>query len=479
MRENMIQKLTFLVIFIALVSNSLQAEVSMGKIFDNGMVLQRDLPVSIWGKADPGEKVLVSFAGQEVNTVADEKGAWLLKLSPLATSNKGQTLTIQGNNKLTFEDILVGEVWLCSGQSNMAGRFGKTTKMDPAVFQRDLTKFRFSSPRGWHTLSTETQNLISRVSFHFGIELYKKLNIPIGLIMRYNSGTPIQSWMPKDASETIRKKLNIAAHWNDDNSNRAASFQFEDKIRPILPATFRGVIWYQGERNAKSELGYEYDELLAFHIATWRQLWAEQSNTSLRKFPFYYVQVPTQESPVEAEWPWLRDRMRRALDKTENTGMAIFYDYGPSLHPENKKPAGERLSLWALAKDYGQSDLVHCGPLLDTANFSKGQATLTFKHTGSGLQNKNGGTELKFFEIAGQDGRYVAAKAQIIGKTVVVKSSEVTNPIYVRYLFRKAQANPEVSLINAEGLPASSFITDNIKPERIGFTPKVKARSKK
>jgi sialate O-acetylesterase len=148
--------------------------------------------------------------------------------------------------------------------------------------------------------------------------------------------------------------------------------------------------------------------------------------------------------------------------------MAVFYDYGPSLHPDNKQPAGQRLSLWALAKDYGRKELVHSGPLLDKVKVDGGKAVLSFKHVGGGLKSKSGGNDLKFFDIAGKDGKYAPATARIEGHTVVVQSDKIPQPVYVRYLFRKPEPNPEVSLINAEGLPASSFITDNSKPKRIG-----------
>ncbi|MDG1872502.1 MAG: serine hydrolase, partial [Mariniblastus sp.] len=184
------------------------------------------------------------------------------------------------------------------------------------------------------------------------------------------------------------------------------------------------------------------------------------------QFPFYYVQVPTQESPVEAEWPWLRDAMRRALEATENTGMAVFYDHGPSLHPHDKNVAGQRLARWALAKDYGYDDLVHSGPLLESVLYQNGDAILSFKHVGGGLRSFDGKKGLNFFELAGADGKYFPAVAVIRNNKVVCHSAEVSNPKYVRYLFRKSQPNPEVSLINAEGLPASSFITDEFKPPR-------------
>lgn len=462
-----IPKLTFVLCTLALVSTAI-AEVKVPVIFDDNMVLQRDLPVPIWGTASPGEKVSITFDDQNHTTTADDQGKWMVKLNPLKASKTEKDMTIKATNTITLQGVLVGEVWLCSGQSNMADSFNpqKGRLIEEEYFNSDLSGLRLSTRRGWEKITKRAQWSLSRVSFYFGRKLYKELDIPIGLILRYNSATPIQAWMPKDASEVIRKKLNIPADWNDAVDIRNPAVQFNDKIAPIVPIAFRGVIWYQGERNAKAQTGWEYDDLLAFHIKTWRQLWATQSGTKLRKFPFYYVQVPTQESPVDAEWPWLRDRMRRALDATENTGMAVFYDHGPSLHPENKQPAGERLALWALAKDYGRNELVHCGPLLDEVKIKDAKAVLTFKHVGGGLKNKSGEKNLQFFEIAGKDGKYVPADAWIERDTVVVQNSKIPKPVYVRYLFRKPNPNPQVSLINAEGLPASSFMTDDFKPER-------------
>jgi sialate O-acetylesterase len=342
------------------------------------------------------------------------------------------------------------------------GRF-----IEAEFFEKDLSAFRTFGRNGWTSITPETQRSVSRVSFYFGMELYEELDIPIGLILRYNSATPIQAWMPKDASEVIRKRLGIPADWSENNSRIGSpAVQFDSKIADIVPYAFRGVIWYQGERNAKTFTGWEYRHLLPFHIQTWRELWAARAGTTPRKFPFYYIQIPTQESPVDAEWPWLRDAMRRALDTTENTGMVVFYDYGPSLHPENKRVAGERLALWALAKDYGRDGLVYSGPLLDQVSIQGNKAVLSFNHVGGGLKSKSGEKALKFFEIAGADGKYVPADAVIEGDTVLVQSGKVSAPVYVRYLFRKPEPNPEVSLINAEGLPASSFMTDDFMPPR-------------
>ncbi|MHC4502423.1 MAG: sialate O-acetylesterase, partial [Planctomycetota bacterium] len=198
-------------------SSAAVAEVKVASLFSDNMVLQRELPVPVWGTASPGEKITVSFAGQRLSATADEKGGWMVKLSPLGTSKTGRNLVVRGSNTVTFSGVLVGEVWLCSGQSNMAGKFvaSKGRRIEAKAFEMDLSGFRFSARRGWYVLSQRSQGLLSRVAYYFGIELYKELKVPVGLILRYHSGTPVQAWMPKDASEVIRKKLAIPEGWND------------------------------------------------------------------------------------------------------------------------------------------------------------------------------------------------------------------------------------------------------------------------
>ena len=448
-------------------ASAAMAKVQLPNLFTDHMVLQRDLPVPIFGTASPGEKISVMFNGQTVEATADDAGKWMVKLAPLKTSKTGKEMVVEGSNTITLSDILVGEVWLCSGQSNMAGKFStaKARSIDPKDLARDHSGFRFCNKNGaWETLDEKSQSRCSRVGYYFGIKLYRELAIPVGLIQCASSGTPIQSWMPAAVAEEIRKELAIPAHWGDPKNPDRANKEYDAWIKPILPVTFRGVIWYQGERNAKTQTGWEYKDLLTRLIKTWRETWAAAAGTPLRKFPFYYVQVPSQIEGME--FPWLRDSMRRALDMTENTGMAIFYDHGPDLHPENKKPSGERLALWALANDYGQPNLVHCGPLLENVSINGNTATLTFKHSGNGLENASGEKNLRFFEIAGKDAQYVPADARIEGNTIVVHSVKIAEPVFVRYLFWKGEPNAEFSLMNAEGFPASSFITDDFKPPR-------------
>jgi len=451
-------------------------EVKVAGIFSDHMILQRELPVNIWGTASPNEIVTVSFAGQSVEAKADSNGDWLLKLAPLKMSKKPQSMTIKGENTIELSDVLIGEVWLCSGQSNMADSFCSKEghALDPNDYKRDHSLLRVSPSRGqWTLFGKDSLRRFPRVGYYFGMKLIENIDMPVGLIHQARSATPIQGWMSPDAAEKVRVKLNIAKHWNDPKNPHTGGLQFNECIKPIIPATFRGVIWYQGERNAKTQTGVEYKELLVTLIESWRELWAQKSGSKLRKFPFYYVQVPTQgdKGGVAMEWPYLRNSMRMALDLTENTGMAIFYDWGPSLHPSNKKVAGERLALWALAKDYGKTNIVPCGPLLDKVTIDGNKALLSFKYIGGGLKNKSGEKNLKFFEIAGEDAKYVSAEATIQGDIVVVESDKVSAPIYVRYLFRKVKPDAEVSLINAEGLPASSFLTDSVMPFRPEIEP--------
>ncbi len=463
---------TFLIVLIfALMPSLSHADVTLPKIFSSNMVLQRELTVPIWGTADAGELVTVKFAGQSKQAKADTDGKWMVHLDPLATSKQQQTLLVEGKNAVELTGVLVGEVWLCSGQSNMADSFNssKNRHIEPEYFEKGLTRMRVSTRLGWTGIDEKTQRTISRVGFYFGEKLYRELDVPIGLILRYNSGTPIQAWIPKDDSEVIRKRLGIPEGWNDVQENRNPGVQYADKIDPIVPVCFRGVIWYQGERNAKAQTGFEYRQLLPCMIENWRQLFARRSGLPERKFPFYYVQVPTQDAT--GEWPWLRDAMRRALATTENTGMAVFYDHGPSLHPHDKHYAGERLALWALAKDYGRSELQYSGPLLKNVEFRGNTAQLSFDHVVDGLSNPTGDdSDLDYFEIAGEDGKYVLAKAKIVGDQVHVTSPQIDTPKYVRYLFRKPEPDPAISLVNSAGLPASSFMTDEFKPPREPIT---------
>jgi len=473
-------------LLVLTLAGAVKAEVKMSRMFGNDMVLQRELPVPIYGWADPGEKVTVTFAGQEKSTPAGNDGKWQVVLDPLEMSRSGQTLTVKGSNTLSFKGVLVGEVWLCAGQSNMAGSFGDKHPWTDEYNKLKLKHLRFCAKTraSWGDITERTSARLSRVAFYFGLHLYQELDIPIGLITRHNGGTPIQAWMSSGDAEMIRKKLDIPEDWREEGKKiRNPGFQYDDKIsadnkvQGVVPYAIRGVAWYQGERNAKGNTGWEYDKLLAHFIDCWRKDWGERSGLETRKFPFYYVQIPTDIHLRSYEFPWVRDRQRRALEITENTGMAIFWEEGPGLHPADKELAGKRLALLALAKNYGRKDLVYSGPLLDDVRYADGKARLSFAHVGGGLRERNGKDKLDYFELAGEDVKYHPAEAVIDGDEVVVTSAAVSDPKYVRYLFNangaveesteggagdKGSAN--FSLMNAEGIPAAAFMTDDEIP---------------
>jgi sialate O-acetylesterase len=472
--------LSTLLAAIILATSTLQAEVSLSKMFSNNMVLQRELPVAIWGQASPAEAVTVAFAGQDKSTKADKDGNWRVLLDPLETSSQGLQMLVRGPaNEITLNNILVGEVWLCAGQSNMAGRFGKSQSIPKEAFKHGLKRMRFHDRKDWDDIDEKSQRRLSRVAFFFGYELYKDLDVPIGLIPRHNGGTPVQAWMSAADAEEIRVELGIEEHWREEvkKKQRGPGYQYNDKIKHVIPFTFRGVIWYQGERNAKAQTAWEYDRLFTHFIESWRKDWGERAGLPARDFPFYFVQIPTDIHIRGYEFPWVRDRQRRSLELVENTGMAIFWEEGPGLHPADKSLAGKRLSLLAFSRTYGRKGIVDCGPLLDDVIIKGDQAHLSFTHIGSGLKERNGKSTLDYFEVAGADLLYHPANARIDGDTVVVSSPEENEPKYVRYLFnvyegvtesaegaKGDEGSGKFSLMNAEGIPASSFITDDAKP---------------
>ena len=460
---------------VLLLSPLANAEIKPDPLFSSHMVLQRNMAVPIWGKAAANEKITLTFAGQTVKTTADKTGAWKVKLKPLKTSKTPQTMTLAGSNTIKLTDILVGEVWLASGQSNMALCLGSGLRPEtPKATDCSQLRFQTRKNRPWVVVDETTRKQLSAVAFYFGNKLNCDLDIPIGLVVRAHSGSPIQSWISPETAAAMEKKLDLPTHWGDPANPKLVARDFNPHILPIAGMAMRGAIWYQGERDAKTDTSWEYQYLLPALVDEWRTLWAERAGCAKRNFPFYYVQVPVQTTSTVDEWPEIRDAMRRALDTIPNSGMAVFYDYGPGLHPRNKLPAGERLALWALAKDYGKK-IVYSGPLLKSMTIKGNRAILEFDHIGGGLKNKSGKPDLDFFQIAGKDGVYHPALAQIVGKTVVVSAKLAPKPVHVRYLHRKAKPSPVVSLVNAEGLPASSFMTDNTKPKR---TPRPEPKPK-
>ena len=501
--------LAALLLFISASSLS-RADVKLPACISDHMVLQRDLAVPIWGWADPGETVTVTIADQSRSATADKQGRWMVRLEKLAAGGP-HTLKVAGSNTVAIEDVLVGEVWVCSGQSNMAMTVSRTVNAEKEIASSDYPQIRmFTSARtpavepasdvqgSWAVCTPQTVGGFSATGFYFGRELHNDLDVPIGLLHSSWGGTAVEAWTSLPAQQEIselqpvfdawpavgkwNKRQAMAGYrekvaaWEERaerlkeqgkkaprkptvptdpalNQNRPANL-FNGMINPLVPYGIRGAIWYQGERNAKG-LAHLYQIQLPTLIADWRARWGQGD------FPFLWAQLPNyktpQAAPVENDpWVTVQEAMFKSLS-VPNTGMAINIDVGEAkdIHPKNKQAVGKRLAIWALAKTYGRSH-VPSGPLYDDVRFEGSKAVLRFRHVGSGLTAQGG--ELRGFAVAGQDRQFVVARARIVGDTVVVSSTDVSQPTAVRYAWAP---NPDCNLYNEEGLPASPFRTDD------------------
>jgi sialate O-acetylesterase len=480
---------------------------NLPRSFSDHMVLQRDLPVRIWGWAEPAQEVEVSFAGQKKTTTAAESGKWMVTLDPLAASaDPGELSVVAGSQRLTFKNVLVGEVWICSGQSNMEWTLDATDKAKEFIAAANYPQIRqFKVPHvtnpkpqkdlpgEWKVCSPTTVPQFTGVGYHFGLQLYKKLNVPIGLINTSWGGTRIEPWTDPEAfalSPKLKSVSDFIAH-ADENYRRSVSNKlnqiqtwvnqtrealekqtdipafpgpipehplsqagnataiYNAMVAPLVPYGIRGAIWYQGESNNGE--GMLYFEKMKALIGSWRRLWGQGD------FPFLYVQLAPYRYGNPEALPGIWEAQCAALS-IPNTGMAVITDIGnvSDIHPRNKEEVGRRLSLWALAKTYGQQGLEYCGPIYKSMKVEDNKVILTFDH-GEGLKSLDG-KPLAWFTIAGEDKHFTEAKAEIVGDTVVVSSEALPNPVAVRFAWRETA---EPNLVNGAGLPASPFRTDS------------------
>jgi sialate O-acetylesterase len=452
-------------VILHLVCATVRADVRLPSIFGDHMVIQRELPVKIWGWADEDEKVTVTLAGQKVVTTTDAGGKWVVELMPVQRCGP-HVMTVTGNNKLEVKDILVGEVWVCSGQSNMQWSVRQSANPDEEIAAADFPNIRLftvvrkiaETPQddcqgSWSACSPETVAGFSAVGYFFGRTLNKELDVPIGLINSSWGGTIAEAWTSGPGLEDepdFEPILQRAATFNPKTPNQA-SVLFNGMIQPIIPVGIRGAIWYQGESNCgRAE---QYQKLFPALILDWRRNWGQG------EFPFLFVQLaPFRYGRADpANCAELREAQRLTLETVPNTGMAVTTDIGnvKDIHPKNKQEVGRRLALWALAETHGK-DLVFSGPLYESMSVEDGKIRIRFKHACGGLVAKAG--PLTHFTIAGADGNFVSAGAEIDGETVVVHSDEVKEPAAVRFGWRD---DAEPNLFNAAGLPASPFRTDD------------------
>lgn len=493
----------------------LRAEVRLPAIFGDHMILQAGDRTPVFGWAEPGESVTVQFAGQTQTAKADQSGRWLVCFDTIAVNSQGRSLTIRGENTIQLSDVVVGEVWLASGQSNMAMNVAKSIGGPEAVESADcrlVRVFRVSpsdvSPleplddcRGaWAVASPESVPALSAVGYFFIRDLQKELDVPVGLINSAWGGTCCEFWTSREAleSDPITRPL-----WDDfkksvDSFDPATATPKEEvdrlmkefrlrnaearrlkarlprppkivgspakkrytpcnfyntMIHPIVPYGIRGVLWYQGESNRVRAA--QYQMLFPLMIADWRHRWGRPD------MPFYFVQLANinnpNDEPVDGEWARLQWAQLMSLRNTSGTGMAVINDGTDlTLHPRHKKMVADRLLLWALAKTYGLEDVRFTGPIYKSYRKEGDKIRVSFDYA-EGLRSSDG-QPLRRFQIAGADRNWVWANAEIDGDDVVVSHPDVKEPQAVRYAW---SGNPAgANLTNASGLPASLFKTD-------------------
>jgi sialate O-acetylesterase len=484
------------------------AEVRLPALISDHMVLQQEAGANIWGWAAPGEKVSVAFAGQKVDAVTDAEGEWRVQLSALKAGTTGD-LVIAGTNTVTVRDVLVGEVWLGSGQSNMEWSVAHSARPQEEIAAANFPQIRMFTVQKsaqlepqldckgkWEVCTPESVPRFSAVAYFFGRKLHQDLKVPVGLIHSSWGGTPAEYWTPNSVLAAGTDFKSILDSWEAAKANYpqakakydeamaawkvaaekakaegtnppsaphpprggdavgAPGSLFNGMIAPLVSYTIQGVIWYQGESNAwQAEL---YRKLFPTMIMAWRQLWGAE-------LPFFYVQlanfnarnVPPTGQPEESQWAELREAQLLTLE-LPRTGMAVAIDIGEGsdIHPKNKQEVGRRLALIAEATVYFQ-EVEFSGPLFAGSQIEEGKVRLTFRHA-EGLKAATG-DKVKGFAIAGADQKFVWADAEIQRDHVVLSSPEVPSPVAIRYGWAD---NPEVNLVNEAGLPASPFRTD-------------------
>jgi len=477
------KRISFLTLIILLsVFSNLSAEIILPKIIGHNMILQRLETVPIWGTAAPGEKITVVFGAQHKETIAGDSGKWEVKLNPMVASELPRDMTISGTNTIKLKNILVGEVWLCSGQSNMEYSMRKNSKIQPTVKGKKpaeddlatannsnirifLVKRKFMSPdsthRGWDVASGTALRDFSAVGYFYAKELYQKLHIPIGMISSAVPGSRIEPWIEATKLEISPKMKDGKVLEPLTNDKGDPGKFYNTMIRPMIPFAIRGFLWYQGESNCFLNENIRYAYKFKTLIESWRSDWENA------EMPFYFVQIaPYGYSTAKDVRPHTPENLPEMWEAQSlaltlpNTGMITITDLVDSvvdIHPGYKWEVGRRLSLIALNKIYGFKDLICSGPTFKRLKIHNDKIEITFSNTGSGLTSRNG-KPLEWFTIAGSDGKFVAAKAEISGDKIIVSSPTVKKPVAVRFAWNEAAMS---NFTNKEGLPAVPFRSDN------------------
>ena len=506
MRTIKMLRLPFLALVLALFTLPGYGEVKLPRFLSSHMVLQRARPIHIWGWSDPGEKVTVTLHGTSRETAADSLGKWSVYLPPEPAGGPYE-LTVAGTNELVLEDVLIGDVWFASGQSNMEmpvqGWPGAPLNNSAAeIAQADHPQIRLlqipkkssdfplrDAEASWRVCTPETVANFSAAAYFFGRDIQEREKVPVGLIDATWGGTVAEAWlsleaiasdaglmplfatradMMKDQADVPlmlaqARRENEAARaagrtppphpWHPDPASWAPAGLFNGMVAPLTPLPIKGVIWYQGESNSRLAFAPLYVRLFPALISDWRAQWRQGD------FPFIFVQISSFTSGPGESWATIREAQRRTLS-LEETAMVVTIDIGnpDNVHPADKQTVGARLALAARALAYGE-EVEYSGPAFRQAVPEGNVVRVWFDHTADGLVAKGGA--LRGFEIAGQDGKFVSASARIDGLTVAVSSPQVTTPRYVRYGWANA---PVVNLFNSVGLPASPFTSQQEIP---------------
>jgi sialate O-acetylesterase len=505
------KKLVVILLLLSVSAIAAQANVILPDVIGDAMVLQRDQAIPVWGKADPGESVTVRFGNQAKTAVTDAEGKWIIRLGAMRASATPATMVVEGRNRIELKDILVGEVWLVSGQSNMQRLLSETANGEQAIASANHPIIRLFNvsrqvafkhappPLGvWRACTPESVKEFSAAGYYFGVELEKELNVPIGLINSSYGGSQAEAWTPVEyllASPDLKPTVDRTKIWDEERPRvkaeydeaikkwraeadkaraagarpqpsppvpdalreyRVAASIYDGMIAPLIPFAVRGAFWYQGESNeARAQ---QYGILLPTMIRAWRERWGEGD------FPFGIVQLPNyrdpKPDPVDEPWSFIREAQRRTALTMRNAGLIVTIDIGEArdIHPKNKLDVGKRMALWALADVYRRK-ITSTGPMLQSSKVAGAKIVLTFDEAGSGLKIREG-DKLDEFAIAGADRKWVWAEAKIVGKNrVEVWSPAVAQPLAVRYAFNNNPKHP--NLTNETGLPAAPFRTDD------------------
>lgn len=498
------------------------AQVTVPKILSDHMVVQRNMPVHVWGMATPGERVTVAFRGETQAATATDLGRWSVYLKPGAaggpfemsikgtaaasggTSNAGEAPTAAvakpGGESITIHDVLVGDVWVASGQSNMQFPLDHASTAATDLPRASIPEVRLMvvdnkaadfpqedvPTAGWAASSPETAKAFSAVAWYFAREIHEREHVPVGVIDSSWGGTPAEAWVRMTAlgqDAQINSLFAARGKMMDEAADTALIVKREDReraeakaagkpepqfpwhapfeswgpanlwnamIAPLTPMAIRGVIWYQGESNAGAERWPYYDRVMRDLIEDWRHEWG------IGAFPFYYVQIANFETGPETNWANVREQQRRTLGE-RNTAMAVTIDIGTpkDIHPKDKASVGHRLALAARALNYGETGLEYAGPMFRQATTEGNEIRAWFDHA-KGLTAK-GGADVTSVEVAGADGKWAAASARVESESIVASSPSVPNPVAIRYGWA---SSPQCNLFNGEGLPASPFTSE-------------------